>query len=253
MDPRMAARRKAVQDGRMRRSLGRLVKVLAVLAVFAGGWWLLKSPVFSVSQVVVDGAVNAPVGEIVDQAGGKVGTPLIDLDLETIESALGSNPWIEHVAVARDWPSTLQVSITERIPAVAIQTLDGVVTVAADAVVLGGDDVPGGPFPVLDLRGVETADLAQDLEVLRAIEFLAALGPELSAGTTAGFSSEGLQARVGGFAVRVGGPERPGEKAEALRAVLLSAPPPGSIITVISPDRPAVLPPEGSETEGRQP
>lgn len=249
MDPRIAARRREVQESRARRSLRRIVRLLVVGAAGAGLWWLITSPLFSVADVSVSGATETPVAELVAGAGAGPGTPLIRVDTAAVEAALLDHRWVLDAEVTRTWPNGLTVSIDERVPVVQIQTTDEVLTVAVDGVVLRtAEAMDRGALPVIDGRALQVGDPAADPDMRSAVEFLAALGPELGLGATGYFGPEGLVARVAGFDVRVGGPGEEEEKAEALRVILATRPEEGSVITVVSADRPAVLPP-GTDVE----
>lgn len=250
MDPRIAARRRQVQEGRARRSLGRVIRVLGVGATGAAAWWMITSPLFSVSSVSVDGASQAPITELVTEAGAGVGTPLVHVDTARVEEVIESDRWVIEANVARDWPDGLAVSVTERVPVVHVQTTEEVLTVAVDGTILGSSaTIDGGPYPVIDARALDIGTPSEDPAMVGAIRFLAALRPQLDLGATGYFGPEGLVARVAGFDVRVGGPDRPEDKAAALRVVLGTRPEEGSIITVVSPDRPAVLPPGAGDDE----
>lgn len=250
MDPRMAARRQAVQEGRARRSLGKLLWLLGFVMLVAAGWWLLRSPVFSVDTLELTGDVNSDAAGIVETEGAGPGTPLIEIDAQEVEAALEADPWVIDAVVRRDWPTGLVVSIEERTAVALVEAADGVFTVAADGVVVGGADVLDIPFPVLNLPERSVAELPADTVVTGALAFLGALDPHIAANAIASLGPEGLKLRVAGYEVRVGGPERPVEKAQALEAVLREAPEEGSVITVISPERPAVLAPGAAEAAG---
>lgn len=245
MDPRIAARRMSVQEGRARRSLKRLIILLAVVALLGAGWWLIRSPLFSVATISVSGATEAPVAALVEEAGAGVGTPLIGVDTGAVEQALEGDRWVIEATVGRRWPSTMSVSIRERVPVVRIQTTTEVLTVAVDGTVLERAEVAdGSAFPVIDARALEVGAPAEDPVMVGAIGFLAALGPEMGLGAQGYFGPEGMVARVAGFDVRVGGPDQPEEKAAAVKSILATRPAEGSIITVVAPERPAILDPE---------
>lgn len=251
MDPRIAARRMEVREGRARRSFKRLIVLLAVVALLAGGWWLIRSPLFSVATISVSGATEAPVADLVAGAGAGVGTPLIDVDTAAVEQALESDRWVIDATVGRRWPSALSVSIRERVPVVRIQTTTEVLTVAVDGTVLQRAEVAdSAPFPVIDARALDIGVPSEDPVMVGAIEFLAALGPEMGLGAQGYFGPEGMVARVAGFDVRVGGPDQPEEKAAAVKAILATRPAEGSIITVVAPERPAILDPAAQEGAG---
>ncbi len=87
-----------------------------------------------------------------------------------------------------------------------------------------------------------------DRSTLGALEFVAALRPDLRAGAVIEVVGAEIQATVAGYPVRAGLATDMAAKARALAAVIDQRPEEGSEITVVSPERPAVLPPSATTT-----
>jgi cell division protein FtsQ len=243
MDPRMASRRRTVQERHARRRLGRLLWFLVMVTTAAAGWWVFRSPLLDVDEIVVEGAVRAGVLDAAGRAGVAEGVPLVDVTPAEVERVLKEDPWVETATVVRDWPGSVTISVTERVPAAMALLADGWVVAAADGVALESADAPDPAMAVVERPDTAAAALAEDRLAVGALEFAGALSPERAVGAVIRFDAEGIVAVVGGFQVRVGGPEDGAEKASALEAVLAQGPPEGSVITVVAPSRPAVLPP----------
>jgi len=111
-----------VTGRRRRRARERLVRRLqlvgalaAVLALLGGGAWLVTaSPVFVVSSVAVEGAKLTPADDVRTAAAVGEGVPLARVDLDGVATRVAQLPAVARVEVARTWPGTVTVALTER-------------------------------------------------------------------------------------------------------------------------------------------
>lgn len=71
---------------------------------------------FLLEHVSVRGLSRVPVEEIAAALGVEPGTPLVDLDVAAVEARLAAHPWIAEAAAARVPPSSLRLSVGERVP-----------------------------------------------------------------------------------------------------------------------------------------
>lgn len=247
MDPRIAARRRAVQESHARRNLGRLFVLLGIAAVAAAVVWAFRSPLLSVQDIAVDGATNADVDGLLEQTGVVVGTPLMDLDLDGAATAIESDPWVVSATVGRDWPNGVVVSVLEREPIGWVRTPDTWQHVAIDGGVVATSEVPEPGWPVLVAFQRAATDYAGDPQIRGMLEFMAALRPDLAETAVIQEVEGGFDAVIGGFDVRLGTGDRPTEKAAAVAAMIDRGLEAGSVITVMAPDQPAVLAPGAGE------
>jgi cell division septal protein FtsQ len=88
------------------------VLVMAGLIVWSNLW---KSNL-TVSKVIVEGNRIVEANEILQFAHVKPGTPMYDLDLAAIRRDVVSNFFIKDAVVERDLPSTIRITVHERIP-----------------------------------------------------------------------------------------------------------------------------------------
>jgi cell division protein FtsQ len=161
-DPRIAARRQAVEAGRRRRVRRRLAALAGFITVAAGAWFVAHSAVFDVDVVEVTGAVNQPTAEILAAAGVQPGDALVWVDGGDIANAVAALPWVAGVTVERHVRhGRVVVSVTERKPVATVATPDGLLLVDADGWVLAWAPETGG-LPVIQdvVAGVPGTRLA---------------------------------------------------------------------------------------------
>jgi cell division protein FtsQ len=135
-DRRIAERRKAIIAARVRRRRRILGWALAAVAVAAAVAWLIRTPLFGVGAVRVEGAQAVPQAEIVAASQVRLGEPYLGLDLAAIRARVAALPRVAAVRVARDYPSSLRITVTERPPVASVSTGSVFWLVAADGTVL---------------------------------------------------------------------------------------------------------------------
>ena len=103
------------------RQLNAVAMVLTALAACAIGWallsWVARRPAFEINEVVITTPlqrVNAPALEaaIRDELKGTFFT----IRLDRARTSLARVPWVRDVAVRRQWPHRLEISIEEHVP-----------------------------------------------------------------------------------------------------------------------------------------
>jgi cell division protein FtsQ len=103
------------------RLLNLLAAILAAAAVlvmlFAGVQWLLRSPLFPLHEITVNGQLAHTAREDLERATrGRVRGNFFAVDLAAVRSALEALPWVRGVRVRRAWPDRLEVTIEEHVP-----------------------------------------------------------------------------------------------------------------------------------------
>lgn len=132
---RLRRRRKG---GRRRRVLLILGGVGALLVVGALVWLLLFSSVLAVRTVQVRGTALLTPEAVTTAAEVPIGQPLARLDERRIAERVAALPPVDHVNVRRDWPSTVTITVTERVPVFAIGQGDRATLVDAKGAVFVG-------------------------------------------------------------------------------------------------------------------
>jgi cell division protein FtsQ len=135
-DRRIADRRKAIIAARVRRRRRILGWALVTVAVAVGVAYLIRTPLFGLSAIRVEGAKAVTEAEVVAASQVRLGEPYLELDLAAIRDRVGALPRVAAVRVARDYPSSLRITVTERPPVASVSSGSVFWLVAADGIVL---------------------------------------------------------------------------------------------------------------------
>jgi cell division protein FtsQ len=120
---RLAERAREQRQERRRRFLRRLGWAAAGVAPFVlVGWLLLASPWLVVHRVVVKGESRLTAAQVLAAVDVRVGTPLARVDTTAVAARVRRLGPVAAVSVSRGWPDTLEVSVVERQPVVAVLT-----------------------------------------------------------------------------------------------------------------------------------
>ena len=222
------------------RGLVRGLKVLlwtAVLSVVVVGLGLLLyfTPIMSARSTVITG-LGAVTQEEVEQAAAiKPGTPLLQIDTDTVAERVATIRRVASARVQREYPSTLRVTVVERVPVVVKDYPDGPHLFDRDGVDFAAAPPPPG-LPYLD---AETPG-PSDPPTKAALQVLTALRPEV-AGQVSRVAAPSVAAITltlnDGREVVWGTTDRTEEKALKLAGLLTQ---PGRTYDVSSPDLPTV-------------
>lgn len=251
-----AARARAIEDARREakrkvtaaattpkpvdKGVVRGLKVLTwgiVVTVISVGLGLLLyfTPIMSVRNLVIDGLQTIPRDDVVAAVAVPTGTPLLQVDTDTVANRVATIRQVASVRVQREYPSSLRVTVVERV-AVAVKDLpDGTHLFDRDGV-----DFATAPAP----PGVAYLDVdnpgPSDPPTKAALQVLTALRPEVAGqvGRIAAPSVASITLTLSdGRVVIWGTTDRTDEKAEKLAALLTR---PGHTYDVSSPDLPTV-------------
>lgn len=230
----------APQAATLGRGTVRGLKVLmwtAVLAVVVVGLGLLLyfTPIMSARTVVVTGLGAVTQEEVVAAAEVAPGTPLLQVDTDAVAERIAGIRRVASVRVQRQYPSTLRVTVVERVPVVVRDYADGVHLFDRDGVDFATAPPPPG-IPYLDADNPGPSDPA----TMAALEVMTSLRPEVAAqvGRVSAPSVAAITLTlVDGRTVVWGTTDRTEEKAIKLAALLTQ---PGQVYDVSSPDLPTV-------------
>jgi cell division protein FtsQ len=160
MDPRIRQRWSAVRRHEGQRRLRVVVAVVGCALVTATTVAILHSPLLSVRQVSVSGGSHTSRQSVLRATGLDRHPLMVDVNTGRLEQRLYALPWVAKATVRRDWPSTIGVSVRERVPAALVTTASGEWAVAdrSGRVLLRSTGTPAAPPPLLPLpsfRGEE--------------------------------------------------------------------------------------------------
>ncbi len=120
-----AAQKKEAVTGAVRTHGPGLLKAILLtgltIALVWGGielrHWALTSPTFLLKQTTFSGLQRAMPAELLKLSGLTVGQNLWSLDMEALERAMSTHPWVRSVEVRRHFPSSVSVDVVEHVPA----------------------------------------------------------------------------------------------------------------------------------------
>lgn len=244
-DARRDARRRVRNQGAdsggttARSSVRGLKPVLAAVAltlVTVGlGLILYFTPLMSARDIVVVGTGEVTTEEVLDAAGVRIGTPLLQIDTDGVADRVATIRRVASARVQREYPSTLRITVVERVPLAVKDFPDGPHLYDRDGV----DFATGPPPPALPYLDVDNPGPA-DPPTRAALGVLTALRPEVAGqvGRIAAPSVASITLTLtDGRVVVWGTNDRTEEKAEKLGALLTQ---PGRTYDVSSPDLPTV-------------
>jgi len=211
------------------------VVVLGLLA-----WVLWGSPLLAVRSVSVDGLRTLPADQVRETAGVVEGTPLLRVDVAAVRDRVARLPQVASVEVDRGWPSTVVITVAERVPVAVVgppgrRSLVDASGVFFDTVT---GDVPAGVVP-LSAPDPGPDDPATSAALGALVSLPAAVREQVTA-AAAGSAEDVTLTLEDGTLVRWGTDEETSAKASALAAVLdqidAEALDPAGTIDVSTPD-----------------
>ena len=120
-EPRLSARRREVVRSKRRRRLWIAGTIVAVVLVAIGGWTLLHRSWFSAKTINVTGAGHETSAAVIEAAGLAGHPPLVSIDTGAVAAGVEQLAWVKRAVVTLRWPSTVDISVTDRTPTGAVQ------------------------------------------------------------------------------------------------------------------------------------
>lgn len=215
----------------------RLLTWAVVLTVVSVGLGLILyfTPLMSARDLVVVGTGEVTRDQVVDAAKVATGTPLLQIDTDDVADRVAGIRRVASARVQREYPSTLRITIVERVPVVVKDYPDGPHLFDRDGVDFATAPPPTGlAYIDVDNPGPTDPPTKAALQVMTALlPDVAAQISRVSAPSVASITLTLLDGRT----VVWGTTDRTEEKAEKLTALLTQ---PGRTYDVSSPDLPTV-------------
>lgn len=219
---------------RLRAALPLLVAAGVLVALVVAAWVVLGSPWLRADEVRVDGAQRVQQAQVDAALGDQLGRPLARVDTGAVEERLEQLSQVRSAQVVRDWPSTLQVRLTERVPVAAVPGEAGFALVDDAGVVV--ETVPEPPAGLAVVSEETVAAGGQALEA--AVAVLQTMPDDLRAtvaGTSAATPDSVTLALTSGAQVVWGSADESDRKAAVLRILLAR---PAQVYDVSAPGTP---------------
>ena len=218
------------------RGLRMVVAALLMIVVAVGlGLILYFTPLMSARNVLVIGTGAVTQQDVLAAARVRLGTPLLQINTDDVADRVATIRQVASARVQREYPSTLRITIAERVPVAVKDFPDGPHLFDRDGV----DFATGPPPPALPYLDVDNPGPA-DPSTKAALEVSTSLRPEVASqvGRVAAPSVASITLTLtDGRVVVWGTNDRTDEKAEKLGALLTQ---PGRTYDVSSPDLPTV-------------
>ncbi|WP_434991891.1 cell division protein FtsQ/DivIB [Arthrobacter sp. Ld5] len=218
-----------------------LLAVLAVTLVLGGlVAYVIFSPALALRTVSVQGNTLVTTAEVESALEPLAGTPLTRISREQVADLLADKAPVEDVRIAAQPPSTLVVTVEERVPVAVLQTGTGFALVDAEGRQLTSVAERGDvKLPLIDggANAVNSEVFSSITAVL--VELPAGILSRLNSASASSVDSIQLSL-TGAQRIFWGSAERSAEKARVLEA-MLSLPatdPPVKVFDVSTPDRP---------------
>jgi cell division protein FtsQ len=149
--PRLEQKARAERRSRRATALRRAAWTVAALAPVALlAWLLLASPWLVVDKVTVKGQQRLTAAQVLAAARVEPGTPLARVDTDAVAARVRALGPVADVTVERGWPSTIEVTVVERVPVVAVPRGKSFVLLDGEGVVVASESkLPAGVIRLL--------------------------------------------------------------------------------------------------------
>ena len=230
---RVAAEKRDERDSRRRAvARRRFLIVVAVMAALAAVVWagitLWSSPIFSATDIQIEGTSHLTHAQVLKLAAIEPTDTLPSLPKRDIEKRIATSPWVDTVHVTRRLPHTVDISITERVPAAAVETggaAQWLISSDGHWIAPRTADVTANLTPIRDApaQAPQAGQRTPSVEIANALNVLAGLGPALKSQLKA-ISAPTIDKTAlllkGDVQVFVGSADDIGEKDTIARAIL---------------------------------
>ncbi len=181
MDPRIQSRRIDVMRAKGRRRLRLLLLIIAVLSLGVGGYFLSKSSLFDVDEIVIEGVSIELEGEVIEAADINKGKPLLEVNSSSSSKRIEAIPWVREARISRSWGGTITIRVSTREPVAAFLSEEGWVVVDIEGRVLDKEDeLPYDLLPIEEEVGSLSIGEWAPEQVIPLIQVAGTISTELT-------------------------------------------------------------------------
>jgi cell division protein FtsQ len=196
--------------------------VVAVVVVLLGvAYGASRSPLLAVDTLTVKGTSHLTPEQVLDAAGVHEGDAMVWLDTGAALSGIEALPYVGHASLRREWPDTVRITVTERVPAAWVEGPAGTVLVDGTGRVLEAVEAAPPAMPQL-LGARQVPPPGGTIDAVGAARVAGGLSALAAAGTTSVEVTDGgvVLHLTSGTEIRMGEATHVGVKLRAALAVL---------------------------------
>lgn len=147
------------------------ITVLGIVALLIFLWSIIFHPSMRIEAISVNGNYELSDSEIMDALDIHVGDHIWTFTGLNRRALIRSTPYIQNIQVQVDFPSHINVNVTERHKLAYIKTLDGYIAIDAEGTVLEFVPANEDVSPVLCGLDVDNAVLGRTIDITDSLPF----------------------------------------------------------------------------------
>tara|TARA_B100000287_G_scaffold225643_1_gene212932 strand:+ start:4770 stop:5447 length:678 start_codon:yes stop_codon:yes gene_type:complete len=152
-----------------------------VLSLGVGGYFLSKSSLFDVDEIVIEGVSTELEGEVREAADINKGKPLLEVDSSSSSKRIEAIPWVREARISRSWGGTITIRVSTREPVAAFLSEEGWVVVDIEGRVLDKEDeLPYDLLPIEEEVGSLSIGEWAPEQVIPLIQVAGTISTELT-------------------------------------------------------------------------
>tara|TARA_A100001037_G_C15013829_1_gene573001 strand:+ start:356 stop:1033 length:678 start_codon:yes stop_codon:yes gene_type:complete len=152
-----------------------------VLSLGIGGYFLSKSSLFDVDEIVIEGVSTELEGEVRKAADINKGKPLLEVNSSSSSKRIEAIPWVREARISRSWGGTITIRVSTREPVAAFLTEEGWVVVDIEGRVLDKEDeLPYDLLPIEEEVGSLSIGEWAPEQVIPLIQVAGTISTELT-------------------------------------------------------------------------
>jgi len=167
---------------KIKRVLWVLLKIILILAVLAGiGTFLFISPVFNITSIEIENANKISENTYIVLSEIEIGENIFRISKQKIKEKIKVEAYVEDVQIKREYPGTVLISVTERVPEYMVEKSGGqYVYIDKNGYILEINtqkiDVPIVKGTMTDLESIDFGDRIVDTDLVKFNDLIKIIG-----------------------------------------------------------------------------